>query len=72
MIMKEQICNYLIEELYPTPSCNTCHYFNQDLTRTPCCDCDNYERYKLNKGHRQDVENITKGIIKIICDNIKK
>lgn len=65
--MKEQIYQYLLDELYPVPSCHTCQYSDIDMKRVPCNKCgSNWEKYKLHKGHKADLERMTKGIIKIV------
>lgn len=64
--MKTKIYNYLLEELYPLPSCDTCQYSDINAKRVPCDKCDGWDRYKLHKGHKADLERMTKGIIKIV------
>ena len=63
--MKTKIYNYLLEELYGLPSCDTCQYSDINAKRVPCDKCDG-SRYKLHKGHKADLERMTKGIIKIV------
>lgn len=63
--MKDKIYNYLLECLYPLPSCDTCQYFCVSFKRLPCRKCEGYSQYKLHKGHKADLERITRGIIKI-------
>ena len=69
-MMKEQIYNYLLTALYPTPSCNYCQYFDISAKRVPCnkCGC-NWEKYKLHKGHEADLKQMTRDIIKIVKSN---
>ena len=68
--MKEQIYNYLLAALYPTPSCNYCQHFDVSAKRVPCnkCGC-NWEKYKLHKGHEADLKQMTRDIIKIVKSN---
>lgn len=64
--MKDKIYNYLLGELYPLPSCDTCQYSDIDAKRVPCDKCEANNKYRLHKGHRADLKNLTKGIVKII------
>lgn len=65
--MKDKIYNYLLGELYPSPSCDTCQYSDIDAKRVPCNKCDGaYSQYKLHGGHQADLKSLTKGIVKII------
>ncbi len=71
--MKEQIYNFLLESLYPTPSCSHCQYFDIDAKRVPCNKCDGaYNKYKLHKGDKADLEEMARGIIKIVKRNKDK
>lgn len=70
--MKTEIYEYLIAELYPLPGCGHCQYSDIDMKRVPCDRCRTYEKYKLHKGHQQDVKNLVKGIMKIVKENEKK
>lgn len=64
--MKTKIYNYLLEELYTLPSCDTCQYSDINAKRVPCDKCDGWDKYKLHKGHKADLERMTRGIIKIV------
>lgn len=65
--MKEQIYQYLLEELYPVASCDTCQYSYIDIFKAPCNKCSgNGDKYKPRKGIKADLERMTKGIIKIV------
>lgn len=71
--MKQAIYNYLVSELYPLPSCHTCQYSDPQMKRIPCNQCDEcFSRYKLHKGHNDDIKNLVRGIMKIIKENERK
>ena len=74
IIMKEKIIQYLLDELYPVPSCDTCKYSNTVLNvkRYPCHRCDGFSKYQLHKGHLDDVKRMAKDIVKIVKEQNKK
>ena len=67
--MKDQLYNYLISELYPLPSCNHCQYSDPSVISRTCERCECWDKYKLHKGHAQDVRGLVKGIMKIVKQN---
>ena len=66
--MEEKLYNYIIDVLYPLPSCNYCQYADINIKRPPCKNCEQWEKYKLHHGHDADVKRMVKGIIKIISN----
>lgn len=70
--MKQAIYNYLREELYPLPLCDTCQYSDPQCKRIPCDTCDLWERWKLHKGHEADLRRMVREIVRIVEQNKTK
>lgn len=68
--MKQALFTYLVETLYPTPSCDTCENrykpFKPHDRRNVCNRCEGCCNYKLHKGHSDDVKQMVKDIVKIV------
>lgn len=69
--MRQQLYQYLVQELYPLPDCDTCQYSDISIKRLPYMKCEGCDRYKLHKGHQEDLKNLVKGIVKIVKQNSK-
>ena len=70
--IRQATYNYVLSELYPCPTCDTCQYSDPHFKRVPCDRCDGWDRYKLHKGHEADVNNLVRGIMRIIKANSEK
>lgn len=69
--MKQQLEEYLTEALYPLPSCCHCQYSDLDCKRIPCDKCDGWDKYKLHKGHKEDVKRLVRGVMRIVKQQSK-
>ena len=69
--MKQAIYGYLLEELYPLPSCDTCQYSDPMAKRIPCDNCDCWDMYKFHKGHDADLKRMAREITKIVKQKLK-